>query len=168
LRGSTRAVRAHALWSTLLGCGSCAPGTVDVVPASHDIVVEAGVAPGSSQGYEYVARRPLAVVALAEARGIEATVAGAAVERLADALQTCVAAHSRMAGSLRGAARVVARVADDGTLTGTSLRIDPGSGGGADIAVLCLVAPADLLVFPPADAGMRGIAVEALWGPNPP
>jgi hypothetical protein len=168
LRGSTQAVRAHALWVALSGCGSFTPGTFDVVPASHDIVVDAGVVPGSPQGYDYVARRPLAVVALAEARGIDATVARMAVDRLADALETCVAAHGRPTGIPRGAARVVGRVADDGTLAGTSLRVDPGAGGGADIAVLCLLAPADTLVFPAADAGVRGIAIEALWGPKAP
>jgi hypothetical protein len=152
----------------LSGFASCAPGTIDVVPASHDVVVEAGVAQGSPQGYDYVARRPSAIVALAEARGIDLTVAHVAVDRLADALETCVAAHGRPSGMPRGAARVVARVADDGTLAGTSLRVDPGAGGGADIAVLCLLAPVDTLVFPAADAGVRGFAIEALWGPRTP
>jgi hypothetical protein len=66
-----------------------------------------------------------------------------------------------------GAARVVAQVGADGRVAGTSLRVDPAQGVAAD-AVLCLLAPLKLLVFPPADAGARGIAIEALWGQVPP
>jgi hypothetical protein len=138
-----------------------------VVPPSHDVVVDAGPPPRSPEGYDYVARTPLAVVALAEARGLDPGVARAAVDHLARALETCLAEHGRSSGPLHGAARVVAQVADDGTIAATSVRIDPGPGG-ADIAVLCLVAPVKALTFPAADAGARGLAIEALWGATTP
>jgi hypothetical protein len=43
------------------------------------------------------------------------------------------------------------------------VRIDPGAGI-AESAVLCLVAPARLMTFSPVDGGVRGMAIEALWG----
>src|SRR5271170_4798588 len=46
----------------------CASGS-DVVGPSHD-VVQTGTASRPADGYEYVAKRSLAVVGLAEARGI--------------------------------------------------------------------------------------------------
>ena len=67
----------------------------------------------------------------------------------------------RHGAARRGASRRRSR--DDGAIGGVSLRIDPG-GGTPAVALLCLVAPIKLLSFPPADAGARGLAVEALWG----
>jgi hypothetical protein len=127
------------------------------------VQVRGGGGRESTQGYDYVARRPLAVVALAEARGIDPAVARLAVDRLADALDACATDRSR-SGAPDGAARVVAQIDPNGTIAGTSLRVDPGSGV-AESAALCLVAPLRMLTFPPVDAGgTRGIAVEALWG----
>jgi len=139
------------------------------VPESRDVVVtSAGPAgsaggPAGDQGYDYVARRPLAVVALAEARGLDPVVARAAIDRLADALDTCATEEGRKGTLVNGAARVVAQIDGDGRVAGTSVRIDPGTGV-AQNAVVCLVAPAKMLAFPPSDAGARGIAIEALWG----
>jgi hypothetical protein len=136
-----------------------------VVPESRDVQVRGGGGGHeSTQGYDYVARRPLAVVALAEARGLDPAVARLAVDRLADALDACATERGRAAGALDGAARVVAQIAPNGTVAGTNLRVDPGTGV-AESAALCLVAPLRMLTFPPVDAGgARGIAVEALWG----
>jgi hypothetical protein len=131
------------------------------VPESHDVVVT-NAAPGE-QGYEYVARRPLAVVALAEARGLDATVARAAIDNLADALDTCATEEGRRGTLVSGAARVVAQIGGDGRVAGTTVRFDPGPGV-AQNAVVCLVAPAKQLVFPASDGGARGMAIEALWG----
>ncbi len=148
----------------VLGVAACAGGAGDggrdVVPESRDVRVAEGA---GEQSYEYVARRALAVVALAEARGIEAPIARAAVDRLADALDTCATEEGRKGTLAAGAARMVAQVSPDGTVAQTSLRVDPGPGVLQD-AVLCLVAPAKMLGFPPADAGARGFAVEAIWG----
>jgi hypothetical protein len=119
--------------------------------------------PDRGAGYDYVARRPLAVVALAEARGVDPAVARAAIDRLADALDTCATEEGRKGTLASGAARVVAQISPEGVVQQTSLRVDPGSGV-LQNAVLCLVAPTKMLVFPPVDAGARGLAIEALWG----
>lgn len=142
---------------------SCSGGTRDTILASQDVVVDGGPSTRSAEGYEYVTRRPLGVVALAEARGLPTAVTRAAINHLADTLDTCVTEQGRSGTVPRGAARVVAEVGTDGAIGGVSLRIDPG-GGTPAVALLCLVAPIKLLSFPPADAGARGLAVEALWG----
>jgi hypothetical protein len=154
-----------------LACGS--GGARDTVPESHDVRVPypsaQAAAAGGAPGYEYVARRPLALVALAEARGIAPEVAREAVDRLADALDACAteavqaAARGKSGAHTEGAARVVAPVEESGRVGAPSVRIDPGEGV-AESAIVCLVAPVRLLVFPPVEAGARGIAVEALWG----
>lgn len=134
----------------------------DVVPETHDTHGQDGPAQ-DLQGYEYVARRPLALVALAEARGVAPAIAHSAVDQLADALDTCVTLRSRSGGHVDGAARIVAAIDDNGSVGLPNVRIDPGAGV-AESAVVCLVAPVRLLTFPAADAGARGIAIEALWG----
>jgi hypothetical protein len=97
----------------------------DVVPETHDTHGQDGPAQ-DLQGYEYVARRPLALVALAEARGVAPAIAHSAVDQLADALDTCVTLRSRSGGHVDGAARIVAAIDDNGR---TSQRSDrPGRG----------------------------------------
>jgi len=142
---------------------ACGGGGRDVIPASRDVVADAPAPAQGAQGYEYVARRPLAVVALAEARGIESITARAAVDRLADRLDACVTDEAQKGGPVEGAARVVAQIDATGTVAATRVRIDPG-GSGASSAVVCLVAPMKLLAFPPASSDGRGIAIEAIWG----
>ncbi len=139
-------------------------GGRDVVPPSHDVVGDGGTGGGQSQeGYAYVARRPLAVVALAEARGVDPGIAKVAVDRLADSVQSCVADELRRGAAVEGAARVVAQIDRSGSVTDATLRVDPKAGAAAT-AVLCLLSPTRLLVFPPADRNDRGFAIEALWG----
>jgi hypothetical protein len=145
-----------------LGCASGGAGR-DVIPASRDVVADTPGPAQGAQGYEYVARRPLAVVALAEARGIESVTARAAVDHLADRLDACVTDEAHTSGPVDGAARVIAQIDATGTVAATRVRIDPG-GSGASSAVLCLVAPMKLLTFPPASGDGRGIAIEAIWG----
>jgi hypothetical protein len=142
-----------------LGCG----GGRDVIPASRDVVADTPAPAQGAQGYEYVARRPLAVVALAEARGIETVTARAAVDRLADRLDACVTDETHKSGPVEGAARVIAQIDATGAVAATRVRIDPGASG-ASSAVVCLVAPMKLLTFPPAAGDGRGIAIEAIWG----
>jgi len=133
------------------------------VPTSTDVVADAGGPARSAEGYEYVARRPLEVVALAEARGIDPGLARVVIDHLADAVDACAADERRKGSPVQGAARVVAQIDPEGRVAGTSVRIDPGAGV-AESAVLCLVAPTRVLIFPPVDAGVRGMAIEALWG----
>jgi hypothetical protein len=163
--------RQTAAWRRRVGACACsglvscaAGGARDTVPESRDVrVLDAGSAMESAQGYEYVARRSLSLVALAEARGIAPEVAREAVDRLADALEACTIEEGRRGSRIEGAARVVASVEADGTVGAPTVRIDPGAGV-AQSAVLCLVAPVRTLTFPAVDGGVRGIAVEALWG----
>jgi len=150
----------------LLSCAGAAGGGGgghDVVPQSRDVQVRGEDGANASQGYEYVARRPLAVVALAEARGLEAPLARAMVDRLADALDACATDQGRNGALVDGAARVAVQIDGSGNIAGTSVRFDAGPGV-AENAALCFVAPVKMLTFPPADAGARGFAVEALWG----
>ncbi len=149
----------------LTGCASAGGGGRDVVPESHDVQVADAGPGGSSQGYDYVAKRPLAIVGLAEARGIDPNVARAAVDRIADALDACAKEQGRRGTLTTGAARVVAQIDERGIVSGTNVKIDPGPGV-VTTAVACFVAPTKMLVFPPVEAGAteRGIAVEALGG----
>lgn len=154
---------AWAVFPACLSWVGCAGSDRDVVPVSRDVVTDRPAAGRGDQGYEYVARRPLAVVALAEARGIESVTARAAIDRLADRLDACVTEEGRKGTPVEGAARVVAQIGASGEVSGTNVRLDPGTSGAAS-AVLCLVAPMKLLTFPPADNEARGMAVEAIWG----
>jgi hypothetical protein len=134
-----------------------------VVPKSHDIrVVDAGSS-ASGETYEYVARRPLAIVGLAEARGMSREVARAAVDRVADTLDTCATDEGKAGRLVEGAARIVAQIGADGRVEGVNVKVDPGDGV-AKNAIVCFIAPVKLLTFPPTDAGPRGIALEAMWG----
>jgi hypothetical protein len=163
---STRSLAMGALLAggaCALACGGMAGR--DVVPESVDVrVTDASApAPPAERGYEYVARRPMALVALAESRGISQDVAREAVDRLADALDACATEQGRKGHPVDGAARIVAPIEQDGTVGPPSLRVDPAPGV-AQSAVICLAAPVRLLTFPSADAGTRGLAIEALWG----
>jgi hypothetical protein len=140
---------------------SCAPSR-DVVPESHDVQ---GAASTSVGGYEYVARRPLAVVAVAESRGLPRDVVTGVADRLANALDVCA---TRLAGEGRlvpSAARVAAHIDRDGSPTALALTLTPGPGPTAN-ALLCFVSPFKLVRFPASDAdpATRGIAIEAAWG----
>jgi hypothetical protein len=150
------------LAALVAGCAGAGGEGRESVPSRDVVVTDAGSA-GGDQGYVYVARRPLGVVGLAESRGLDADVARGAVEHLADALDTCATEEGRKGTLVNGAARIVAQVDPDGRVAGTNVRIDPGTGV-AQNAVVCLVAPVNMLVFPPSDAGARGFAIEAIWG----
>ncbi len=142
---------------------ACAGGQGrDVVDESRDVVADGGAAV-AERGYEYVARRPLAVVALAEARGLEPGLARAAIDRLADRLDACVTEQNRKGSPVDGAARIVVHIDPAGNVSPSTVRVDPGAGGAAS-AVLCLVAPLKLLPFPAAPDDARGMAIEAIWG----
>ena len=149
--------------AVLAGCAGAAGEQPVVTSKSHDVQVSGDPGGRSAQGYDYVAKRPLGVVALAEARGIDADVAHAAIDRVADALDTCATDEGRKGTLADGAARVIVQIDEKGNVAGTSLKVDPGPGV-AEIAVLCLVAPVRGLTFPPAASSTRGLAVEALWG----
>ena len=156
---------AIALAVVSISCASArSDSSHDFTVASRDVrVADAGGA--AAAGYEYVARLPLAIVALAESRGMDEGTARAAINALAETLDACVAREARKGTFARGAARLVAQITPDGSVAQTSLRVEPGDGV-MENAVLCLLAPAKLLSFPAIDAGVRGMAIEALWGPS--
>ncbi|WP_394847978.1 hypothetical protein LZC95_11000 [Pendulispora brunnea] len=121
----------------------------------------------SSNGYEYVARRALTTVGLAEGRGLSREIAQRATDSVADAMQRCGADAAAQGKWVKGAARVVARIAPDGNLSDVQVKVAPGADVAAN-AILCFIAPIKSLTFPPADADagttQRGIAFEAAWG----
>jgi hypothetical protein len=166
--------------------GGCASGK-DVVPETRDVHADttAGGGPGAGAGagggagagtagsggaaggYDYVARRPRAIVALAEGRGLSREVAVMATDRVADQMETCSEDLLHKGQLVRGAARVVVKIAPDGTLSGMAVKTSPGTAVAAN-AILCFIAPVKALTFPPESAAApdRGIAFEATWDPG--
>lgn len=121
-----------------------------------------GADASAGASYEHVARRPHATVALAESRGLARAQVAAAIEALADRLELCT---RDLTPEQAGLARIVAQVADDGTVEGVAL---PVVSGHPPTALRCLVAPVKLLILPPEGppAGRkRGFAMEAEWRP---
>ena len=145
-----------------MACG----GTRDVVPETHDVheVTPAGPA-DQNASYAYVARRPLGIVGLAEARGIASDLAARAVDHLADALDVCATDLGKQGKLVDGAARVVAMFGADGAVSGLNVKLAPGAAVEAN-ALLCLITPLKLTMFDVGDGGSRGFAIEAAWGPH--
>ena len=150
----------------LCSANACGGGR-DVVPETHDVHGVEKPADNNG-GYDYVAKRSLATVALAEARGIPKDVAAKAIDVVADQMDGCEKDQQAAGKLVPGAVRIVALVDDRGTIGGLNIsKLSQKEAAGS--AILCLIAPIRLLVFPPApeDAGAgqeRGIAVEATWG----
>lgn len=148
-------------------------GTATPDETSGDFVVTADGgarqlpnAPPRGDTYVYLARRTLAVVGLAEARGLGTADAKAMVSRIADMLDACVVdAGQRTGRAPSGVARLVVQLAADGSVEGTKLTIpDGGSGAVLAIGLRCLEAPVKLMSFPPSTAARRGFAIETKWG----
>lgn len=160
--------RAAVFLLMMIGCGG---SNRDVVTESRDVrgvdPHDAPAPPPSKDAYEYVARRPLGSVGLAEGRGLSRAVAQRATDAVADSMQRCAADLATKGKLVHGAARVVARIGPDGYLAGLQVKVAPGADVAAN-AILCFIAPVKTLVFPPgdADAGAspRGLALEAAWG----
>jgi hypothetical protein len=144
---------------------ACSGGR-DFIPETHEVHEVSG-APRDPGGYEYIAKRPLGVVGLAEARGMDPAITARVVDRLADALEACAEDLARSDKLVNGAARIAAEVSPAGTPVGLALKVAPGAGVTAN-ALLCFITPFKLTTFPavPAEAPARGLAVEATWGPR--
>lgn len=113
-------------------------------------------------GYVHVARRARVAIGLAEAREIDPRDADEVVERLADRFEAC-AQKLETEGSLTpGAGRLVVLLDERGHVTATDAKLSPGSDV-AGAALLCLLAPARALAYPPGKGSRRGFAVEAVW-----
>jgi hypothetical protein len=154
----------RALPFVALALAACAGQARDVVPETHDTRVSPAPSAASSEGYVYVARRSHGLVALAESRGIAEDAARQLVDHLADELDACAARLARE-GKLAdgGAGRVVATLDADGSVRGVNVKAAPGPGVAANF-LMCVVSPLRLASFPAADAGARGLAIEATWG----
>lgn len=154
--------RAPLAWLALVACSP--GGAVDVADRSHDVVRPAG-SDTPSEGYEYVVKKPHAVLALAEARGVERENARRASERLADALEACLAKLEQQRPLTPGAVRIVAPIDVGGAVGQPLVRVSSG-GDAATVALLCVVAPLRMQLFPAGiDAGSRGMAFEIAWPP---
>jgi hypothetical protein len=149
---------------------SCGGGR-DVIPETHDV---RGVSAdrsrpdaGDQGGYEYVAKRALCVIGVAESRGIDREATARIIDRLADSFQACAENLSGAGKLVDGAARIAAEVSPGGTPVGLALKLSPGAPVTAN-ALLCFIAPFKLTSFPAVgpDAPPRGLAVEAKWGPH--
>ncbi len=161
MRRSPAAWRWLGLLLPSLACG----GTRDAIPETRD-VQQLAPAADAGEDYVHVARRPLGVIGLAEARGLSNDVAARAVDHLADALDSCATELGRQGKLVDGAARIVAMVGSDGAVSGLNVKLAPGAAVAAN-ALLCLVTPLKLTTFDVADAGStRGFAIEASWGPR--
>ena len=143
-------------------------GGRDVIPESHDVRVASGAGRAREEGgYEHVAKRPLAVVGLAEGRGLDPAEGARVTESLADSLDGCARELARSGRLVDGAARIAARISPDGSQEGLALRFAPGDAVKAN-ALLCFVAPFKLVSFTASsgEGPARGIALEATWGPH--
>ena len=152
------------LWPSVVtsfAVAACGP-TRDVVPESHDVQ---RAAPAGEGGYEYVARRPMGIVAVAESRGLPRDVVTGVADRMANALDACMTHLASEGRLVPSAARVATHVGRDGSLTGLAVTLTPGPGPTAN-GLLCFVSPFKLVRFPIADVdpATRGLALEATWG----
>jgi hypothetical protein len=132
------------------------------VPVSHDVTAEQKA---TESGYEYIARRPMGVVAVAESRGLAKDLVRTVADRLADSLDACATQLAASGRLVPAAARVAAHVDRDGSPTALALTLTPGPGPTAN-ALLCFVSPFKLVHFPSSNDApdARGIALEATWG----
>lgn len=135
----------------------------DVVPDTHEVRADAG-AP-SPEGYVHVVKKPHVTMALAEARGIGDEAGAAITEALAARFEECAAKLQAEGQLVEGAARLVAVAGPTGRAEGFNLKLAPG-GPVAQNALLCLMPPAKLVVFPDSDGGQRGVAIECTWAPK--
>ncbi len=141
---------------------ACTPAR-DVVPESHDVT---GATPAATvAGYEYVAKRPLGVVGVAESRGLAPVLVKSVADRMANTLDACATRLANEGRLVPAAARVAAHIDRDGIPVGISITVTPGPGPTAN-ALLCFVSPFRLVRFPAADVDPadRGLALEATWG----
>jgi len=146
-------------------CASSSPK--DVVPESRDVRGEREPAKAhQGDAYEYVAKRPHGMIAIAESRGMAKTDAVAAVDELADRFEACAVALESQGLLVEGAARVVAEQDATWSAPAASMKTAPG-GAVAQNTLLCIVAPLRASRLPAENAKRRaGLALEAAWQPT--
>lgn len=155
-----------SLLTLLAAVAACNGGPKDATEHTTDVKVADA---GGTGSYGYVARRPRAVVALAEARGLDDSTSRAAIDRLANALSACAGDLAKQGKLVDGAARLLVPVDNGGIVGAPQVVFSPGAAVAAN-GLLCVVAPVRMLTFPPAadDAGtggvLRALAIEVAWG----
>jgi len=156
----TRAAAALLILAAL----GCTGGPKDALdPTHHDVHSDDAGAP--TEGYAYVARRPLVAIGLVEARSIGEDEAHKVVDRVADNATACFERFSREGSLTQGAVRVVMPV-DDGGVVGQPVLKFSAAQGAAVQGMLCVVASLRMAAFSPTAPGgpQRALAVEAAWG----
>lgn len=148
----------RAIWLSFALC-ACGNAVHDAVPESHDTKTHPSA---GGDGYVYIAKRPPATVGLAEARGLSNEEGKRATDRLADAMSQCLKDEARRGKLVAGAGRVVADIDSGGIVGAPRVTLSPGAQANG---LLCMVAPFRMAQFSlaDADAGARGIAIEATW-----
>ena len=155
------------LASAALGCSEprdVVSPSVNTAPRANASASPDAAAPAntSREGYVYVARRLHVTVGLAEAREMDATETNRVIDSLAESFETCAAKLDAEKKLGPGAGRLIVLVDEKGHVTATDAKLAPGSEV-AEAALLCLVAPARALAYPPGKGSRRGMAVEAMW-----
>jgi len=153
---------------------ACGPSLDVVGPQAPTVATpSASVAPTAGDpakkapldGYVYVARREHVSIGLAEAREIGPEDANRLVDQLSDRFEACAVKLEGQGLFASGAGRLVVLIDERGHVIGTDAKLAPGSDV-AGAALLCLLAPARALGYPPGRGSRRGFAVEAKWEPS--
>lgn len=161
-----------ALFGSAPLLSACAQ-SMDVVPVqgpsvAGPMVASSATAPTKKaplEGYVHVARREHVSIGLAEAREVDPEEANRIVDRLAERFEACAVKLEAEGQLASGAGRLVVLLDEKGHVTATDAKLTPGSEV-AGSALLCLLAPARALVYPPGKGARRGFAVEAVWEPS--
>lgn len=146
---------------------SCAPsGPKDVTEQRRDITTTQG-----QDGYEYVAKTKHGVVALAESRGVSKDEAKKQMDRFAENFEKCLADLDLKAPLKPGAVRIIVPIDEGGVPSEPQVsKISDATPDTRVTTLVCVIGPAKMTVFSPpgpisAEAGTRGMAIEATW-PN--
>jgi hypothetical protein len=142
-----------------------AASTPSVTPASASASIAANPKQTPIDGYVYVARREHVSIGLAEAREIHPEDAKRLIDQLTDRFEACAVKLEGQGLFASGAGRLVVLIDERGHVIGTDAKLAPGSDV-AGAALLCLLAPARALGYPPGKGSRRGFAVEAKWEPS--
>jgi hypothetical protein len=165
-RGAHAAVVALAALAVAGLSAACSPKRDVVAGGGRDVLGADGGADPARAAYDYVAKRPHGVVALAEARRLSDAEARQIVDHLADALDGCARDLEQRGTLVEGAARVIMIAGPRGNVEGFKVTLTPGNEVAAN-ALLCVVAPARAVLFPPPSAaGAPAMAIEITWGPS--
>lgn len=158
-------MRTRAALLVSVACFGCTGGPKDALDPTHHDVRTDDAGASQTDGYAYVAHKPLVAVGLVEARGIGDDEARKVVDRVAENATACFERFSREGSLTQGAVRVVVSV-DDGGVVGQPALTFSAAQGAAVQGMLCVVASLRMATFSPTAPGgpQRALAIEAAWG----